>query len=307
MASNRLPDKLDDLETLAEDMADGLHTHEVAVGILQNTEARFRPVMVALQLGQQNYLTAKSTKRTRTTTQTVKDSNGKAFIGRTRAVLIPYLGTDWSEAWAPTGFPNQSTAVPSKIAERQSLLLSLQGYLNATPAHENSPLGVTATAAGALFAELSDARSAVNQALFELNQKKSVRDAAEVALRRRMRGLIDELTELLAADDPLWYAFGLVPPALLDTPDATDTIEITGGAPGSLFVNWPDASRATSYFVEIQIVGVDADFHRVRTVSESEVLLTDLPTGATVRIRIISVNAEGDTSEPSEVAEHVVP
>jgi len=33
MATNRLPDPLDRLFALAEDMADGLHAHEAAVGI----------------------------------------------------------------------------------------------------------------------------------------------------------------------------------------------------------------------------------------------------------------------------------
>lgn len=39
MASNPIPDALPQLFALAEDMADGLHDHQVAIGIKQNLEA----------------------------------------------------------------------------------------------------------------------------------------------------------------------------------------------------------------------------------------------------------------------------
>jgi hypothetical protein len=39
MASNQLPASIDDLFTLGEDIADGLHTHAVGIGVKQNTEA----------------------------------------------------------------------------------------------------------------------------------------------------------------------------------------------------------------------------------------------------------------------------
>ncbi len=42
MASNRLPDSLDDIFILAEDMADGCHNHQAAVGFKQNLEADVR-------------------------------------------------------------------------------------------------------------------------------------------------------------------------------------------------------------------------------------------------------------------------
>ena len=40
MASNEIPVNLDQLFTLAEDAADGLHTYEVAIGIKQNNIGR---------------------------------------------------------------------------------------------------------------------------------------------------------------------------------------------------------------------------------------------------------------------------
>jgi len=43
--ANPLPDGLDALFTLADDMIDGLHTHEAAIGIKQNTEAAMQPAV----------------------------------------------------------------------------------------------------------------------------------------------------------------------------------------------------------------------------------------------------------------------
>ncbi len=42
MAVNPIPNALSDLFVLAEDAADGAHTHEVAIGLKQCTEATIR-------------------------------------------------------------------------------------------------------------------------------------------------------------------------------------------------------------------------------------------------------------------------
>ena len=44
MASNQLPKPLDDLFTLAEDMTDGCHNHQAAIGLKQNLEVDVRPI-----------------------------------------------------------------------------------------------------------------------------------------------------------------------------------------------------------------------------------------------------------------------
>jgi hypothetical protein len=307
MGANPLPGKIDELFTLAEDMADGLHTHEVAVGIKQNLEAAMRAALTDCQTKEDTFKTAWATKKGKTKDQTIADSNGKAFIGKARNVLVPYLGVTWSDDWAPTGFPNQSTGVPSTLAERQALLLSLKAYFTANAAKENAPLGVTAANADTLFTALSDARSAVNQALTDFNQKKAARDASETALRKRMRGLVEELTQLLDALDPRWYAFGLVPPGSEDTPDQPTGLVLTAGPPGTVYADWADAPRATGYRVETQIVGVDPDFQLFMSVTDSDATLTGLPSGATLKVRLIATNDQGDESPPSEVKQIVVP
>jgi hypothetical protein len=133
----------------------------------------------------------------------------------------------------------------------------------------------------------------------------SARDGAEAALRRRLRGLIDELTQLLPADDPRWFAFGLNPPAAPDTPDAPTGLTLTAGEGGSVLVDWADAPRAARYRVFKQVVGTDADFVYALTVMDSDATLNGFPHGATVRERVTAAN-DGGESQPSDVGEIVV-
>ncbi len=59
--------------------------------------------------------------------------------------------------------------------------------------------------------------------------------------------------------------------------------------PGIIALNWEDASCAARYKVFKQVVGVDAE-----TVEASELELTGVPVGATVRLQIVASNAVGD-------------
>ncbi len=305
MAANDLPRALDALITLGEDMADGLHTHEVAVGVKQNLEATLRAAIAAVNTAETNFANAKAAKKLQTIAVTIADSNGKAFIGTARSVLEPTLGTEPSAAWEPVGFPADSLAIPSTQAERQALLNKLKDYFTANPARENAPLVITAAQSGILFTALSDARSAANQGNTAATDKKILRDAAVTALRKRMRGLIDELDQLLAADDARWFAFGLNPPGAAETPDAPEGFVLAAGSPGTLAADWSDTPRADHYRVWKQVVGVDADPIAIGSPTDSDFTLTGLPSGATVKVYITAVNDAGE-SAPSVTKQMLV-
>ncbi len=306
MAANVLPKNLPALLTLAEDMADGLHTHEVAVGVKQNLEVPVRAAIVAVNTAELNYATAKAGKVTLTTAVTLADSNGKAFIGTARSVLEPVLGSQPSTEWEPVGYPADSLALPSTQAERQALLDDMKDYFTANPARENAPLVITAVRAGILFTALSDGRSNANQGNTTAVEKKVLRDAAVKALRKRMRGLIGELEGLLAEDDARWYAFGLNPPGAPETPEVPEGLVLAAGGAGELVADWSDAPRAGHYRVWKQVVGVDADFVAVGSPTDSDFTLEGLPSGATVKVQITAVNDAGE-SQPGAMQQMVVP
>lgn len=305
MAANPIPEALPQLFALAEDMADGLHDHQVAVGIKQNLEAVFRPELVAAKATETDYAAAKGAKDDLSTALRIADSNARAFIKASRAVLAQKLGELWSVAWEPTGFPNQSTAVPATQDERLTLCDSLRAYFNATPANEVAPMNVTSANASAKFTALSNARNAYNNGASNATAKKQARDAAVVTLKARMRGLTSELGQLLDDISPLWDAFGLNAPGAASTPDVPEALVVTPGIAGTLFVDWADARRATRYRVWIQVVTVDADFRAAATVTDSDATMSGLPGGKTVKVRVTSANDAGE-SLPSAAVEAVV-
>jgi len=306
MAVNPIPNALSDLFALAEDAADGAHTHEVAIGLKQCTEATIRFDLGNVKTKRDLHAAQVAAKPALATTVRVQDSNGKALIGITRDVLVPRLGATWSQQWAGTGFPNQSLAVPKEQGVRQTLLETLQTYFTNNPTHEVAALGVTAAALGAQFTALSDARSAFSGATATIGQLMGDRDVFVIQLKKRLRALIDELTLLLGPNDPRWYAFGFVPPGADQTPDQVESVEVQVGPGNTLLVAWLATALAESYHIDIQVVGVDADFHRVATVSETNTILSAQPAGATVRVRVTALNGSL-AGPPSDVVEIVMP
>jgi hypothetical protein len=305
MASNPIPKILPQLLSLAEDMADGLHEHETALSIKQNTEAALRTDITSARTTESNYGAAKGEKETASNNLRIADSNARTFIKTARVVLAQRFGDTWSQAWEPSGFPNQSTAVPGTQEERMNLCQSLQIYLANNPAHELPALGITAANAGQRFDALSDARAAVNSNNAAAGQKRDFRDGAVEQLRTRMRGLIHELEQLLSAKDPRWDAFGLNAPGAAESPEVPEALVLTSSIAGTVNADWADARRATHYRVYAQIVGVDQDFRQVLTRDESDATLVGLPSSKTIRVQVVATNDSG-ASQPSETAEIIV-
>ena len=307
MASNRLPDGINELFTLGEDNCDGLHNHGVAVGILHYTEAVVRAALTGAQTAQTNYNNALSAKSPLGTAVTVADSNAKAFISTGRRLLIESLGESYNQDWVATGFPDDSTAVPNTQEKRQALLLSLKTYLTNNPSFEvNTPKVVfTAAKAQTLFTALSTARVAAADGNTLAGQKKVLRDAAELNLRVKMSGLIGELGDLLGDTDPLWLAFGLNEPGAAALPDPADGLVLTAGGAGVVIAHWTPGSRSLHNRIYKQVVTVDADFVNLGLVDDNEHTFTGLPSGKTVKIKVIATNNAGDA--PAIVAEIVVP
>jgi hypothetical protein len=119
---------------------------------------------------------------------------------------------------------------------------------------------------------------------------KAANEAAEKALYQRMTGLRSELDQLLSDDDPRWYAFvfdrqsdGWGP-----GPGPVEHLVLTPAGPGMVFADWEDARRAERYRVFKQVSGVDAEpVELTSTAMDSQFNLTNLPSGATVTVKVV--------------------
>src|SRR5436190_6680098 len=96
---NTLPQQLDRIFTLAEDMAVGCHNLEVAIGLLQNKEANILTDLNAARTADNIYQAAKTGKLTAVQAQKAADESASAFIVVARDVLKTHLGTSWSQMW----------------------------------------------------------------------------------------------------------------------------------------------------------------------------------------------------------------
>jgi hypothetical protein len=236
---------------------------------------------------------------------TAADVAGKTFIVNARKRLSKFLGEVYSTEWGAAGWPDNSTGLPSTQEDRFNLVASLQAWFTSHQAHESVDMDATAALAGTTHAAISSARAALDAQVTANGVAKNARDAAEQNLRKRMNGLVSELATLLTDDDPRWHTFGLSRPADESTPEAPTLTTVAPGVAGTLLVDWDDPLRADHYRVWIQIVGTDTDFHAVQSVNDSDATLSGLPTGATVKVQVTSVNDAGE-SLPGPVAQAVV-
>ena len=305
MPVNELPKSSGELFTLADDMAGGLHKYEAAIGVKQNTEVALRTALTAAVGAEGDFREATSTLNALEKSRGAADAAAAVFIKAARAVLVQSLGELWSDQWLATGFPNQSTAVPKRQPELLQLCAALHIYLAANPGKEIPQLGVTAAVAQARHDGLQAARHAVEEGMADAETKRNARDAAVAALRKRMRGLIAELEQLLDENAPEWAAFNLNAPGAVVTPEIPEGLTVTNLAAGMSQASWNPAARATRYRVWLQVAGRDEDFQPVATVHDTKARLTDLPTGATVNVRVTAANETGE-SQPGEMVMAVV-
>lgn len=300
---NLIPNSNPRLFAICEDAADGARQHGTQIGLKQNTAEAIGADLLAARSAETDFSKSKAEKEKLGTALRIADSNGRAFIKAASAYFSQVLSENWSAEWEPTGFPNQSTAIPDTQEERFTLLESLKTYFadNASMEISTGRLILTAARAGALHEALSSARAAVNNGNSESGRRKMARDAAVDALKTRLRGLIGELGQLLPDDSPLWEAFGLNAPGADATPESPEALVVTPGLPGQFHADWGDSRGATRYRVWVLIVGMDENFRAVATVSDSDATITGLPTGKTVKVRVTAANDAGESAPSAEV------
>ena len=306
MASNPTPDDSDVLRALADRIADGCHTHEAAIGILQNTEAAVRAAILALSNAETQLGLKKAAVSTAYDVVQAMDEAGKVTLNNCKLRLRQVLGERWSVAWEPTGFPGLSTAVPDKTDARFTLLDALKNYFTLVPASENAGMGATAALCTAAWTALSDARQAVAAAESQLTVAFATRTAATDALRKRVRGLIGELETLIATDDPLWEAFGLNVPANPTAPEPVASVTAVAAGSGRIEVSYPYATRVTRYRVQTFITGVDTEWQSKATPKDLEVILKNFTPAQVVKVRVIAANDGGEAAPSPEAQVTVV-
>ena len=305
MSSNPTPENNDILRALADRLADGCHQHEVSLGIKQNTEAAMRSAIGTLAASELQVGLKKAAVSDAYDALQATDVAGEEVLIACKLRLQLKLGQRWSAAWEPTGFPHKSVAVPKLADERFTLLDSLKDYFTAVPANESAEAGATAAICQTAWTNLSNARQAVANAESALTTAFNNRTAAEEGLRKRVRGLINELGDLLSDEDPRWEDFGLNIPANPSAPESVASVTLAPASGNRVEVNWPYAVRALRYIIQIFIVGVDTEWRTGANSKDLTVILKGFTAGQTVKVRVVSAN-DGGTAAASPEGQIVV-
>ncbi|MEO6751345.1 MAG: fibronectin type III domain-containing protein [Chthoniobacteraceae bacterium] len=302
MSSNPTPDNNDILRALADRIADGCHTYEVAIGIKQNTEAAIRAAIATLTTAELQVGLKKQAVDTASTAVKAADDAGTETLTGCKLRLAQKLGQRWSAAWEPTGFPSQSTAVPGSADARFTLLADLKAYFTAVPANESVDMGATAATCDAAWTALSNARQTSADADSAQTVAFNNRATATDGMRKRVRGLINELGDLIPDDDARYEAFGLSIPANPSAPDPVASVTAAALGNGRFEVSWPYATRAIRYRVETFIMAVDTEWQGKGSFKDLEAILKSFTAAQTVKVRVIAGNDGGDAAPSPEAS-----
>lgn len=320
MSNNEIPDAERPLLARAEDCADGCAALQDSIPLKLVREADLRLILLSLKgdinatpnpvLGliyqfkqADQALTAANAERK------TKDGECKAFLTAARNSLIGILGSAPSDEWAMAGYTNaphtNSNAVPGTQEGRLQCLSALAVYLSQHPTYEIPAGGprqeVTATRATALHDQLSTCRATANTASTAQDTALQAKKAALVGLRRTLIALVDELQLRLPDDDARWEIFGLNIPANPRPPEPASDLFLTNAGLGRIAAEWEPGTRSDDDRILIQIVGVDPDYREYgKSGGDGEELLKNLPSGATVKVKIISLNGSLEAPDGPE-------
>lgn len=296
MASNPTPDDDDVLFALAEDLADGCDLHEVTIGIKQNTEAVLRATLGAATGAVAAEGALNTLLETKETAQTAAEAASGVVLRNCRLRLLKVLGSEPNASWEEAGFFVGSTAIPRDEDQRFTLLGKLKLYFANHPTAESADAEATAAICTTAYGTLSDARSAVNATQSNLTTAEGATKTAIRTLRKRVRGLIEELGTLLADDDARYEAFGLNIPANPSVPEGIGELTLSALGGGKVHVQWSYATRMTGTRVMRKLPGPDEVFASAGTVSGLEKLLTGLTAGQVIEVFAVPYNDGGDGS-----------
>lgn len=302
MASNPTPDDEAVLLALAEDLADGCHDLEVTIGIKQNTEAVMRAAITGLTDASLALGTAEGLATTKHDDMLAADAVAQTVLKNCRLRLVKLYGGQFNADWQAAGFPNQSTAVPGTMDERFSTLGGLKAFFTARPAAESVDMDATLAIVTAAHTTLSNARQAMNTANSAQTTAEKNKEAALKTLRKRVRGLIDELGTLIADDDERYEHFGLNIPANPTAPEGITSLTATATGGGKIHLEWPYATRMTGTRIMTKLIPQDDDFSSRGTADGLEKTLTGFTPGQQLQCKVIPYNDGGDGGESPVVS-----
>lgn len=224
----------------------------------------------------------------------------RVFVMVTRDILKLRFGTQYSRLWEALGFRG-SLETPRNPNELFAMVVSIKSFFESHPDAQNMELNLTATHADALATNLMTAINAVIVQQTAVTRLLNLRDDAALQMRKRLTGLVAELTQLIDPLDERWLLFGLNMPGARQTPDAPENVEAILVNDTTAMIEFQASPRADYYRVYQRIVGVDAEPVAMGSPVDLDFTLDDLPRHSTIEISVTAVNDGGESTLSSPV------
>ena len=300
MAATSIPNAFSDLMQLSRECLDGATALGSSIPLLINTAGSIGSERANALITEGLYQSSLAAMTNLRGALDLARTNGRAFAFAARDWLTNFLGRNWSQAWREAGFDGNSLAIPLDEAGLATLLERLQMYFSNHAAQENVPLQITASRAGTLYTALSTARANVNAKVQECGSRKTSRNAAVDVLRRRLRGLCNELLQRIGRDDARWRQFGLNIPSAPTVPAVPADVVVNNSTPGELWVSCAPSAYATHYRFFTQRTVLDPEPVFAGRADAPVFQIAGLVVGGQYKVYVSAANegAESRLSEP---------
>ena len=269
-------------------------------GLKQNTTAAITADRAALVAARTAFDAANTERATRIDALQTALAGGRAFAMAARDMLKRRLGNQYSQAWDTAGFVG-SIEIPRTIGGVKIVLERLAVYFTANPTHGSVDQNVTAEAAQILFDELVAAQNAVDSQKAAVGTLQQTRNSKFKALKRRLRGVVKELGDILDPLDPRWTSFGLNKPGAKQIPGVPENVTVTLLGGGRAVVSWKSSARAEHYRLWMKVNGVNQEMQSAGSTAGVDFTIEGLPANSTIEVAVSAVNNGGESGKSAVV------
>jgi hypothetical protein len=314
---NQTPRVYDDIIELLADGAYGAALHALVILLLQNPAAAIlatRALLVGTPAGpggvppaviglKEKWNTAKANKVAAAVAYRAKLSAGRDLGMACINSLKNALGRQWNSQWNAVGLTNASLEIPKNPS---AMLEQLGNYYASNPGKEVTGVnGVDCTAAACFAAAkaINDAQAASNAANGAAVLAKTALDDGLDAGRNRLIGLRNELSQLIADDDPRWLDYGFQMPANQSCPDVPEDLTCVNAGSGALNFRWANTQRADSYRFVLKDAADTVLVDEI--VWENEYMAEKLTSGSKVSAVVSARNLTGESLPTAPVTSNV--
>lgn len=218
----------------------------------------------------------------------------RAFLTLGRDILKPLLGGEYTQAYDVLGLIG-SIMIPNTTEELLVVLEAFKAYFTAHPEQEDPLHHITAARCQVLYDQLLMAQNNVNTQVAAVDDLMDARDVAAEKMRKRIRGVIDEMAQLISPLDARWVAFGFNKPGATERPDIVMGLMATLIGPVTAALKWNASARAEYYRVWMKVHGTDGEYLAMGSPVDLDFTLENLPAGTTVDIVVSAVNNGGES------------